>query len=86
MRELVRATRTVCSRCIYGPGTAEGNGCDYFGITGQSRIFENGKKAYDPEYCDKFVYGKKIVRKASLSLPGRFKDGEWPLGFNPWQE
>ena len=69
MRELVKATTEVCARCIYHqgvgsqPGKEQSNNnicCNYYWTTGRSRIFEKGKMAYDPKYCDKFEADGKV--------------------------
>ena len=87
MSRLIKATPNICAMCRYRSNiSSEFGNCEYQAITGHSRIFENGKLAYDPEYCDKFERGAKIRRSCRMSLPGSVKNGEWPLGFNPWQE
>lgn len=68
--KLIKLSQTVCLSCKYhmGVGTQPGKqqkeqgvlpnvGCDYQRIAGHSRIFVNGKKAYDPAYCDKYEPG-----------------------------
>ena len=68
-RIIVKATYEVCSKCKYrvGFGAAPGKNqsnhnicCNYWKIMNHSRIFENGKKAYDPKYCDKFEVGEAM--------------------------
>jgi hypothetical protein len=39
------------------------NGCNYMGVTGESRVFANGKKVVPTGYCDKFIEGPKISQK-----------------------
>ena len=71
MSELIKLSQTVCLSCKYhmGVGTQPGKnqkaqgmlpnvGCNYLKITGRSRIYENGKKAYNAAYCDKYEKGK----------------------------
>ena len=71
MSELIKITQQLCLSCKYhmGVGTQPGKqqkaqgilpniGCNYLKIAGHSRIYVNGKKAYDPAYCDKYEPGK----------------------------
>lgn len=70
MRALVKADQKVCRKCKYhmgfgsqpgGPRDVNRNvACNYIEITGHSRIFEHGKPAYDPEYCDKYIPGRAL--------------------------
>ena len=59
--KLIRATPDVCAQCQCRIGKETRRGlpdyCNYIGITGHSRIIEDGEMAYDPEYCDKFIKG-----------------------------
>ena len=55
---LVKATKEICEMCRFRSGIPE-HGCNYSEIEGHSRIFIDGKMAYDPEYCDKFERGKR---------------------------
>lgn len=72
MNELIKATHRVCNRCRYSMGfgsqpcNAEAPDnicCNYMEIRGESRIFKDGKMAYNPAYCDKYEKGKRIVLK-----------------------
>lgn len=73
MRELIKLSKRVCARCQYSmragasPGRDGENDfnycCNFLSIEGHSRIFEDGKLAYDPHYCDKFKRGKQIPSK-----------------------
>lgn len=67
---MVRATLRVCKKCKYRTGFGSSPGkarerdnycCNYLAITGHSRIFENGKYAYDAEFCDKFEEGPQLT-------------------------
>ena len=69
MKKMVKATPAICSRCKYhmgvrsSPGRKQTNNnvcCNYFELTGYSRIYENGKLAYDPKYCDKYEKGPSL--------------------------
>ena len=67
MRELIKVGPEICARCKYhmpfgaNPGHREcmnrNIACNYKAITGHSRIFEKGKMAYAPEFCDKYEEG-----------------------------
>ena len=69
MRKLVIASCRTCSLCKYHIGYISGQtnnrekgnrtgvACNYLEIKKHSRIFENGKMAYDKMYCDKFEPG-----------------------------
>ena len=70
MRHLVKVCAKTCYACCYHMGFGSQPGkkqkeaghsmnvaCNYLSIEGHSRIYENGKKAYDPKYCDNFREG-----------------------------
>ena len=61
MVELRELTKELCDKCIFMP--ERDNGCNYMGVTGQSRVFKNGKKVVPTGYCDKFIEGPKISKK-----------------------
>lgn len=63
MRELVRVSTRVCARCQYHCYVKQRPACNYLGLTEKSRIYENGKQLYDPEFCDKFVEGPQVEPK-----------------------
>ena len=91
MRELIRVSPEICAKCKYhfpfgaNPGHREcinrNIACNYKSITGHSRIFENGKMAYDPEFCDKFEQGEKLPDSGEWS---GFKIGDKPV--DPFDE
>ena len=68
MSKRVLATVERCSACRYHAGFGSQPGkdqkvnqnicCNYWSVKGHSRIFENGRKAYDPKYCNKFEPGE----------------------------
>ena len=67
MANMVKCTKYVCAMCKYRMrfGTAPSGQqklynfcCNYLEITGHSRIFVEGKRQYDADYCDKFERGK----------------------------
>ena len=79
MAELLKVSQKLCLSCKYhmGVGTQPGKqqkaqgmlpnvGCNYLKVKGHSRIFVNGVKAYDPEYCDKYEPG--IPERADIHL------------------
>lgn len=85
MKELIRVSQQLCLSCKYhtGVGTQPGKnqksqgmlpniGCNYLKIAGHSRIFENGKKAYDPAFCDKYEPGKP--KRADIQIGSRERD------------
>ena len=80
---MVKLCESICRMCKYRSGE-QGDVCNYWNITHSSRIFVDGKMAYDPEYCDKFERGKRIVTDREIYIKQRI--AEWPLGFNPHQE
>ena len=61
MAELRKLTKELCDKCIFMP--ERDNGCNYMGVTGESRIFANGKKVVPAGYCDKFIEGPKISKR-----------------------
>lgn len=77
---LVKATPHICRMCKYRSGD-QTEVCAYMAITGHSRIYVDGKAAYDVRYCDKFERGKRIVPDNSLKMRRR---DEFPE--NGWQE
>ena len=80
MSRMVKAIPSICRMCKYRAAVPN-EVCDYWNITKRSRVFEDGKLAYDPAYCDKFERGKRIEPDKSLFIRPR---EQWPL--NPWQE
>ena len=88
MRQLIKATPTICAMCKYRSGDRERNGCNYWAITGKSRIYESGKMAYDPQYCDKFERGKRLDSQLHWAndMNRIIPHDENPLGYCPWQE
>ena len=87
-QKLVKATSTICAMCKYRSGDRERHSCSYWGITGQSRIFKDGKMAYDPQYCDKFERGKRLDSRLDWAndMNRLIPHEENPLGYCPWQE
>lgn len=63
MENLIRDNRKNCSRCKYRTKIGNSMACNYSAIEGHSRIFQDGKLAYDPEYCDKFQKGAQIIQR-----------------------
>ena len=70
MSKLIRVSAKTCQKCKYRMGFGSQPGkeqkekgqcmnvaCNYLGIERHSRIFEDGKMAYDPKFCDKFKKG-----------------------------
>ena len=57
MGKLRRATKDLCSKCSYRGTSGQTLSCNYLRIEGHSRIYENGVKMYEPEFCDKFREG-----------------------------
>lgn len=60
MAKLRKLSPELCDTCIFMPVVTE-NGCNYLGVTGHSRIFENGQKVVPTGYCDKYKQGEKIT-------------------------
>ena len=89
MGRMVKATRTICEMCKFRSG-AEENGCNYIGITGHGRIFgEDGHFRHDPRYCDRFERGKRdqaSIHDWKNSRDTLIPRGEYPYGYNPYQE
>ena len=81
MKDLVKVSQATCLSCKYhmAIGTQPGKtqkaqgmlpnvGCNYLTITGHSRIFEKGAKAYPPEYCDKYEPGEKLTDFSAFQI------------------
>ena len=73
MSRRIKINPKICESCIYHMGFGSQPGkeqtaeclnsnvaCNYLGITGKSRIFKDGKLKYNPEYCNKYVFGRSI--------------------------
>ena len=73
MRGKVKLSVDICRSCKYHMGFGSQPGkqqideghcknvaCNYMQIEKHSRIFKNGKMAYDPKYCDKYEEGDAI--------------------------
>ena len=87
MKDLIKLNKKVCGSCKYrmrfgsapgGQNTFYNHCCNYLEIMGHSRIFENGKQAYDPKYCDKFEKGKAEQTKINWNqqTSRRVEEGE----------
>lgn len=73
MGELVKIRPGLCASCIYRMGFGSqpnrpekeyaNVACNYLDITGHSRIFQDGEKAYDPRYCDKYEEGEACEKE-----------------------
>ena len=75
MRILVEATQATCIKCKWRSGIKGQCNvtCDYRDRTGKSRIFEDGKLAYDPKYCDKYEEGEPVFGKKKFTVyPSKF--------------
>ena len=70
MSKLIKVSAKTCQKCKYRMGFGSQPGkeqkekgqcmnvaCNYLCIEKHSRIFKNGKLAYDPKFCDKFKKG-----------------------------
>lgn len=83
MRILVEATQATCFKCKWRSGIKGQCNvtCDYRDRTGKSRIFEDGKLAYDPKYCDKYEEGEPVFEKKKFTVyPSKFigeAEDEW---------
>ena len=53
------ANQKLCSKCQFRIQVEGRYACNYRNVTGRSRIFIDGKMAYDPKYCNKFKKGDK---------------------------
>ena len=74
MGTLIRVDARICASCRYRQGFGSQPGkeqteaghnmnfaCNYQKIEGHSRIFVEGKLAYDPKFCDKYKRGRMIL-------------------------
>ena len=84
MSQFVKATPNVCAMCKYRSSLQENGCCNYWNITGHSRIYVDGKEQYDPAYCDKFERGQRIPAKIDLAIAK--SPAAWPWGYCPEQE
>jgi hypothetical protein len=65
-----KITKKLCSTCKYRGAMEQKISCNYMTCTGHSRIFQDGKMAYDPKYCDKYEKGRKKKGWGPMPLPG----------------
>ena len=77
MARMMKLTPELCDNCIFMPAVRE-NGCSYLTLTGHSRIFENGKLAYDPKFCDKYEKGEIDTSYRDINIVSKIgKDEYW---------
>lgn len=74
MEKMVKIGRSVCSKCQYRARFGQILGCNYLGIEGHSRIFQDKQPAYNPKYCDKFKEGEQIVPRVDAIYYSREYD------------
>ena len=101
MKDLVKIDGKTCLSCKYHVGFGAQPGsqcrdntknfknvcCNYLRITGKSRIFVNGEKAYDPKFCDKYEAGPEIVVEQEPTFPihsARYRKGSWGYAVSEW--
>jgi hypothetical protein len=78
MKEMEKITKKLCSTCKYRGGTDQKISCNYMTCTGRSRIFQDGKMAYDPKYCDKYEKGETDTSYRDINIvPQQAKDEYW---------
>lgn len=70
--KMVKTSEKICSSCKYRINVEQKVSCNYLEVAGHSRIFENGKKAYDPAFCDKYEPGKP--KRADIQIGSRERD------------
>lgn len=75
-----KLTRKLCDSCKYRGQVEQKNCCNYIGVTGHSRIFENGAMAYNPRFCDKYEKGNRLMTEWLNIAPGH-KDEYWDYKF-----
>ena len=82
MRLLIRVDDgEMCKSCKYAqpfgsqPGSKQKEAgetarvcCNYLLVNERSRIFEDGKMAYDPAYCDKYEEGDRVSDKRKFAI------------------
>ena len=68
MRKLIRISAKMCTKCQYHGFMGQKISCNYLACEGHSRIFEDGKPAYDPAFCDKFQKGQMLRPYKDLTI------------------
>ena len=66
----MKINKNICAMCKYRSGIPE-HGCNYIMVEKHSRVFEDGKLAYDPSYCNKFERGAIVQADIALTLRKR---------------
>lgn len=78
MKELKKVNKKLCSTCKYRGAMEQKISCNYMTCTGHSRIFQDGKMAYDPKYCDKYEKGKTDTSYRDINIVSKIgKDEYW---------
>ena len=70
MRELIKINAKTCAKCQYHGMMGQKISCNYIACEGHSRIFEDGKMAFDPKLCDKFQEGQMLRPYRDLTIIG----------------
>ena len=82
MGELQKCDYKLCNKCVYRmkfgftnttTKVTQNVACNYMGMTGYSRAFENGKRRLPPGYCNKFEEGEALTPKEWSSDAMTFK-------------
>ena len=71
--KMVKINKNICGMCKYRSGLPE-HGCNYIMVKKHSRVYEDGKLAYDPRYCDKFERGAIVQADFALTVIQRRKE------------
>lgn len=86
MRELIRVSSKVCARCKYRIQMEQKAACNYSQVIGHSRIFEHGKMAYAPEFCDKYEPGEMVNPHKDIDLAPSARDEYWDYKYKKIME
>lgn len=62
-----RVDNNICASCKYRGFFQQRICCNYLGVTGKSRIFEDGKLRHDPRYCEHYEKGAQNITDAWTS-------------------
>lgn len=74
MGKMVKVSRKICESCQYHGLMEQKISCNYIACCGHSRLFEGGRMAYDPEYCDKYAEGEALRPFKDLTIGNMYHE------------
>lgn len=74
MKDLIKISAKTYAKCQYHGLMEQKISCNYIACCGHSRLFEGGRMAYDPEYCDKYAEGEALRPFKDLTIGNMFHE------------